>query len=93
MDALVLSEAITTRGSFKEAFEDYFNIRKHQIYYYYAISRLITPLFQSQLNLSFFRDRILPIFYNLPVTKKIIIETITGVRNSVFSTLDSKFYK
>lgn len=92
MDALLLSECLSVYDSYLEAYQEYFKRRKDQVNYYYFISRLVTPLFQSKANLSWVRDHMIPLFYKLPLTRKLMVETIAGVKNNMFSKIQKKYY-
>lgn len=94
LDAVMFSELFTTMSKdLSSLFRTYEKKRKQQISYYLLISRIITPMFQSDKNIyAFLRDNMLSLFYKLPITKGILLDTILGYRESVWSRLDKKYY-
>jgi 2-polyprenyl-6-methoxyphenol hydroxylase-like FAD-dependent oxidoreductase len=93
MDVYELSKAIAEEQDYQSAYKRYFETRKEQVNYYYFISRLITPMFQSKTNLGWIRDFFIPILYSVSWTKKLMVETISGIRKNFFSTIDKEFYE
>lgn len=92
MDVYELYLAIEEESSYQSAFKRYGKVRKQQIGYYYMISKIITPMFQSSINLSAIRDYVIPIFYKIPWTKRVMVETISGIRKNLFGNIDKEFY-
>ena len=92
MDVYELFLALKEEKNYQLAYERYFKARKKQIAYYYNISKVITPLFQSATNLSWIRDNVIPVLYKIPFTKRIMVETISGIRKNVFKNIDKEFY-
>lgn len=93
VDVYLLSKAIEESSDYTQAYKTYYEQRKAQINYYYYISKIITPLFQSQTDLGTIRDIVLPILYRFDWTKKIMGETILGVRKNLFKTIDKEFFE
>ena len=92
MDALLLSESLKNYDSHEKAYSEYFRLRKQQVKFYYLMSRIITPMFQSQVNWSWIRDNVIPLFYKVPLTCNIMVETIAGIRKNVWGNIDEKYY-
>lgn len=92
MDALILSESFEQGGSIQEIFSRYQANRKDQVNYYHLISRLITPFFQSKTNIAFLRNLFMVNGLKIPFTKKMMIQTIGGIKQGFFNNIDPKYY-
>lgn len=90
LDSYCLAKAIAKESILEKSLSSFSIERTKQHAFYLQISRLITPIFQSPKNLNLIRDKILPQFYNLGFTKNIILETITGMKTGLFSTIDDR---
>ena len=93
MDAYVLSEQISETPDLELAVKKYSNQRHRQIRYYHIMSRLITPLFQSNSNFSWWRNNMLQLLSQLPISSTIVYNTMAVIKSGVFSKIDSKYYK
>lgn len=93
MDSFVLSEQVAEARDLREAVRGYSKQRHHQIRYYHIMSRLITPLFQSNSNFSWWRNNMLQLLSQLPISSTIVYNTMAGIKSGVFSKIDSKYYK
>lgn len=92
LDALELSKALIAHENYQDAYQQFYKARKQQVNYYYFISRLITPVFQSPINISWVRDYIIPMLYRVPWAKQMMVETIAGVRQNMWSRIDEDYY-
>ncbi len=93
LDAKVLADCM---GEFKlnsDALASFKNKRMKQLKHYIYLSRVITPLFQSERDFSFIRDNIAKHVLSIPIFKNIMIKTVMGVKTGIFSNMDSKYYK
>jgi len=92
LDAYFLAKELVGDRDHTRAFKKFEKKRKGQLRYYQAISRLITPYFQSEINRSFVRSYLMCFLYKVPVLKDIMLETITGRRFSLLKRLPTKYY-
>lgn len=92
MDALILSESFEEGGTAEDIFTRYQHRRKDQVSYYHLISRLITPFFQSKTNIAFLRNIFMGNGLKIPFTRKMMIQTIGGIKQGFFRNLDPKYY-
>lgn len=92
LDALELSRGLIAHENHTDAFQQFYRARKQQVYFYYFISRLITPVFQSPVNISWVRDYVIPMLYKVPWTKQMMVETIAGVRKNMWGRIDEDYY-
>lgn len=93
LDAKILADCLEEHGLNKKGLDKFNKTRVRQLRYYIYLSRVITPLFQSERDLSFFRDNVAKYLLSVPLFKKIMIRTVMGIKNGLFSRLDSKYYK
>ncbi len=93
LDAFLLSESLVKYKNLKIALKSFSKKRMKQHDCYQAISRGITPFFQSPLPLNLFRDKILPAFYKVGFVKKLILETLTGTKKSWFQRFTIKEFQ
>ena len=83
LDAVALSECLANSASIPEALSAYTQSRKGHLHFYSQASRLLTPLFQSDLTvLPWFRDRLMAASSTWPVIKSLNLQTLVGVRQS-----------
>lgn len=92
LDSKILAECYDDEKSVEQIFVEYQKQRAPQVYYYQWVSRLVTPLFQSENGKPWMRDVLLKMAYSFPLSKTIITKTIIGVRNNLLSDLDNKYY-
>jgi len=90
LDSYYLAKALSQQTDLAKALSKFSSERTKQHAFYLQISRLITPIFQSSHNLNVLRDKILPQLYKIGFTKNIILETITGMKTGLFSSLDDR---
>ncbi|KAL9648524.1 hypothetical protein ABK040_012638 [Willaertia magna] len=75
----------------KKVLFEYKEKRKDHINGYRFASRILTPFFQSNLNMvSYFRDLTFPLLCKLPLTHWFMLRTLTGVQNGWFKTLSTE---
>lgn len=83
LDAVALAESLANSDSIPAALATYTQARKGHLHFYSQASRLLTPLFQSDLTvLPWFRDRLMAMSSTWPVMKGLNLQTLVGVRRS-----------
>jgi len=83
LDAVALAESLANSESIPAALSAYTQSRKSHLHFYSQASRLLTPLFQSDLTvLPWFRDRLMATSSTWPVLKGLNLQTLVGVRKS-----------
>lgn len=92
LDAWELSEALKTHESLPSALIRFNEKRRRQIKTYYGVSKLITPFFQSKINLSYGRDTVLRLLIKIPYFRTQILKTVLGIKKGFFSTLKKEYY-
>ncbi len=93
LDARMLSECLQAYPrNLGVALAEYHKTRSKQVYFYQKVSRLITPYFQSVDKSTWFRDRLFTFMNDFSVSRNIMIDTILGFREGVFSNLDKRYY-
>jgi 2-polyprenyl-6-methoxyphenol hydroxylase-like FAD-dependent oxidoreductase len=81
LDAVALTQCLATASSIPSALAAYTQARKSHLHFYSQASRLLTPLFQSDLTvLPWFRDRLMATSSTWPVLKSMNLQTLVGVR-------------
>jgi 2-polyprenyl-6-methoxyphenol hydroxylase-like FAD-dependent oxidoreductase len=81
LDAVALAKCLATASSIPSALAAYTQTRKSHLHFYSQASRLLTPLFQSDLTvLPWFRDRLMATSSTWPVLKNMNLQTLVGVR-------------
>jgi 2-polyprenyl-6-methoxyphenol hydroxylase-like FAD-dependent oxidoreductase len=81
LDAVALAKCLATASSIPSALAAYTQARKSHLHFYSQASRLLTPLFQSDLTvLPWFRDRLMASSSSWPVLKNMNLQTLVGVR-------------
>jgi 2-polyprenyl-6-methoxyphenol hydroxylase-like FAD-dependent oxidoreductase len=81
LDAVALVESLANSESIPAALAAYTQARKGHLHFYSQASRLLTPLFQSDLTvLPWFRDRLMATSSTWPVIKGLNLQTLVGVR-------------
>ena len=85
LDAVALAESLANSESIPAALAAYTRARKGHLHFYSQASRLLTPLFQSDLTvLPWFRDRLMATSSTWPVLQGLNVQTLVGVRKSWF---------
>ncbi len=92
LDAKVLSEMVEAHQDIDKALAAYSVERKKQVGYYQTMSRLVTPLFQSDYKVDWFRDYVFKQLCGMRWTSKIVSSTILGYRESLFRNLNDEYY-
>jgi 2-polyprenyl-6-methoxyphenol hydroxylase-like FAD-dependent oxidoreductase len=83
LDAVALANCLAKTSSIPKALAAYTQARKSHLHFYSQASRLLTPLFQSDLTvLPWFRDRLMATSSTWPVLKGMNLQTLVGVRKS-----------
>lgn len=83
LDAVALAESLANSESIPAALAAYTQARKGHLHFYSQASRLLTPLFQSDLTvLPWFRDRLMATSSTWPMLKSLNLQTLVGVRKS-----------
>jgi 2-polyprenyl-6-methoxyphenol hydroxylase-like FAD-dependent oxidoreductase len=81
LDAVALASNLANHSTLPHALAAYTRERKGHLYFYSQASRLLTPLFQSDLTvLPWLRDVFLATSSGWPVLKGVNLQTLVGVR-------------
>jgi 2-polyprenyl-6-methoxyphenol hydroxylase-like FAD-dependent oxidoreductase len=81
MDAVALGQCVAQANDVAQALNNYTFARKQHLEYYSQVSRLLTPVFQSDLSvLPWLRDALMARSLRWPIAGKINLETLVGVR-------------
>ena len=82
LDAVALADSLATQPDVACALAHYTSVRKGHLHFYSQASRLLTPLFQSDLTvLPWLRDVFLATSSGWPVLKGVNLQTLVGVRS------------
>lgn len=83
LDASAIAKSVMTSTSWAEVWQQFTNTRHGSIRFYQRMSRLLTPLFQSNiLGAAWARDMGLPISHKVPWLRKQMAETVAGRKQS-----------
>ncbi len=83
LDALALARSVERADDVASALADYTRIRKGHLHFYSQASRLLTPLFQSNLTvLPWLRDGLMAQSVKWPLVKGMNLQTLVGVRKA-----------
>lgn len=94
LDAKILATILTNNGfNMETSFRKYHKIRSKQVYFYQNVSRIVTPMFQSDIKKTWFRDHIFYMICKNRFTRKMMVSTALGYRESLFKNLEKKYYK
>ena len=89
LDALILSQSISSAASIPEALADYAKRRKAHVRFYQTASGWLTPFFQSDSRLfPIIRDYSFGWMCRLPLLKRQMLRTLAGVKTGLFSVLN-----
>ncbi len=81
LDAVALTHSLTTQNDIPSALAAYTRERKGHLHFYSQASRLLTPLFQSDLTvMPWLRDMFLAHSSGWPVLQGMNLQTLVGVR-------------
>jgi 2-polyprenyl-6-methoxyphenol hydroxylase-like FAD-dependent oxidoreductase len=81
MDAVALAQCVAQATDVAQALSHYTAARKHHLTYYSQVSRLLTPVFQSDLSvLPWLRDALMARSLRWPIAGTMNLETLVGVR-------------
>jgi 2-polyprenyl-6-methoxyphenol hydroxylase-like FAD-dependent oxidoreductase len=81
LDAVALTQALSTAADLPSALAAYTQARRGHLHFYSQASRLLTPLFQSDLTvLPWLRDIFLAHSAGWPVMQGVNLQTLVGVR-------------
>jgi 2-polyprenyl-6-methoxyphenol hydroxylase-like FAD-dependent oxidoreductase len=79
LDAAAIAQAVEASDDWECAWSQFHAARKGSIRFYQTMSRLLTPLFQSDITgAAFVRDLALPISHRLPWLRGQMAETVAG---------------
>ena len=92
LDAYELAEELKTGKRLETCLKRFSDKRKQQVHYYQFVSRLVTPIFQNPKELKFLRDTMPQILYRIPFIKKILLQTLMGIRGGWFCKLPKEYY-
>lgn len=80
-DAMILADSIAEEGNLAAALESYSRTRRAHLRYYQFAARWLTPLFQSDFRLGgWLRDWLMPMANRIGPARRLMIETMAGVR-------------
>ncbi len=83
LDAVALAHSLATHSDMPSALAAYTHARKGHLHFYSQASRLLTPIFQSDLTvLPWLRDIFLAYSSGWPVLSGVNLQTLVGVRKS-----------
>jgi 2-polyprenyl-6-methoxyphenol hydroxylase-like FAD-dependent oxidoreductase len=81
MDAVALAQSIAQSNDVTKALSDYTAARKQHLRYYSQVSRMLTPVFQSDLTaLPWLRDAFMAHSSRWPILGAMNLQTLVGVR-------------
>ena len=84
VDALVLTECIEEANSLSAAFSTYSQKRSKHLRYYQMVSRLLTPLFQSNSrSAAALRDVMFPLMHKVPFAYREALRTVSGIKTGI----------
>lgn len=92
LDSWLLATCLSKQGDIEEQAGDFYKLRKAQLRYYYRISKLVTPMFQSDYKLAWVRNQILGGLLKISGPKQIFRDTLLGRKKSLFSKIDRDWY-
>jgi 2-polyprenyl-6-methoxyphenol hydroxylase-like FAD-dependent oxidoreductase len=79
VDAMVLGNCLATDDELGAALAAYSQARRHHLRHYQRMSRLLTPLFQSNSRvLGWMRDRFMPLADRIGPTHRLMVKTMAG---------------
>lgn len=85
LDAMTLADCLAAGPALGPALAAYSRARRHHIRHYQRMSRLLTPLFQSDSRtLGWLRDRVMPIFDRLGPFHRLMVRTMAGHERGLF---------
>ena len=89
LDAFALGEALTRRKGLDAALQEYARLRRVHILIYQLISKLFTPVYQSNSTLlPFLRDQMLAPMMSTKPMQIILSSIVSGTVGNPFKTLD-----
>lgn len=92
LDAFELAKCLKETASLPKALHQFSINRIRQVHYYQAVSRIVTPIFQNNVGYPFVRDVLMQKMYETPITRKILLETLMGIRDGWLSRLSTTYY-
>lgn len=94
LDAKILATVLTKNGfNMETSFKEYHKIRSKQVYFYQNVSRIVTPMFQSDVKNTWFRDKMFYMICKIGFTRSMMVSTALGYRESLFNNLEKKYYR
>jgi 2-polyprenyl-6-methoxyphenol hydroxylase-like FAD-dependent oxidoreductase len=85
LDGLAIAEAVRAEGSVESALIEYESMRRAHTDYYSRVTYLLSPFFQSSGRmLGILRDIGLPVLPKLPIVRRQMLLTMTGLKRSAF---------
>ena len=79
LDAFVLAESLKAESDLNTALEQWWSSRRYQIMYIRYLSRLLTPLFQSEVGMySVFRDYVMAPMSKIPFLYNLQLKTLAS---------------
>lgn len=91
LDAWLLSLELAKSDDLDKVAKEFYRLRKSQLKYYYKVSKLVTPLFQSDYKLAWVRNNFMGTLLKIPGPKQIFRDTLLGRRKSLFRNINKKW--
>lgn len=88
LDAWALSQAVhhAHHNDWTKMWQQYHQLRQSSIFFYQSLSRLLTPMYQSDSKYAGkLRDLVFPWMYRIPYFRKEMAITISGLKTTPFS--------
>ncbi|HTE53515.1 MAG TPA: NAD(P)/FAD-dependent oxidoreductase [Kofleriaceae bacterium] len=83
-DAMVLADSLAAAATLEAGLAAYSRSRRAHLRYYQLATRWLTPLFQSDSRAGgWLRDRLLPLACRFGPTRRLMLETMAGVRRGL----------
>lgn len=86
MDAQALASAMQRNTGWPDIWADYHRQRQAQLRFYQAMSRLLTPIFQSHIpGAGWLRDIGFPLMHRLPWVNRQMAQTVAGLKTGLLA--------
>lgn len=86
VDAMTLAESVRDASDVRDALERYTGARREHLVFYRAMTRLLTPWFQSEMDpLGSLRDWVLPVVCRAPFLGRRMVEVMAGLASGPFA--------
>lgn len=86
LDAQALASAMQRNTDWPDIWADYHRQRHAQLRFYQAMSRLLTPIFQSHIpGAGWLRDIGFPLMHRLPWVNRQMAQTVAGLKTGLLA--------